>query len=101
MFDESGELSDLANYQSAAIATVNPNPTIPNSNSSGTLADFTQLANVAGQWGATIASMFGGSRPTVVPQGTGLASANSTSNTTMTLLLFGVVILGVVLVVKK
>lgn len=101
MIDESALSNpfDLSNYQSAAVATVNPNPTIPNSNSSGVLNDFTQLAGVAAQWGTTFANIFGGQQRTVAPTGVGIAQAPA--NPTMTLLLLGGAILVVVLVIRR
>lgn len=92
---------DLSNYQNAAIATSTPNPSVPNAQSSSTLSDFTQLANVAGQWGTTIASLVSGRSPTIAPTGQSVGLIRPTANPNMTMLLLAAAAVAVVVLLRK
>lgn len=89
----------LPNYQSADLATVDPNPAVPNSNNSSILSDFGQISDIASQWGLTIASIVQGNNQTTRPNGTGIVRAPANPNVTLLLLAAAIVV--VVLVLKK
>ena len=90
----------------AAGATVTPNPSVPNTNSSTSAQSLSQLGSVMGQWGATIAGIVTNTPTVVTAQGarTGYAAVPTAQTLTsgnglILLLVVGAVIL--VLVTRK
>lgn len=88
-----------------AATTVAPNPTVVPANASA--SNLTQMANVLGSWGATIAGIATGTPVVSSPYGvrTGVAAVNPaqtiTSNPTTMLLLVVVIVVVLVAVAKK
>jgi hypothetical protein len=87
----------------AAGSTVTPNPSVSPSATATSASQLSQLGNVMGQWGATIASIATGTPTVVTASGAKVgttAVAPVSSNTTL-LLLGAVVIVVIVLAMKK
>jgi hypothetical protein len=87
-----------------AASTVSPNPSVAGGVQS--TSDFTQLAGVAGQWGATIAAIVGG-QPVVTSKGqvrTGVAALAPTAQPMGgmgLILILGLVIVAIVVIGRK
>lgn len=96
-------------YGGADLSTIDPNPTVTGYGDSAAADNFTQIANTAGQWGATIASIVSGNPVAAVSTPTGVrtigAAGSYTTGPTMgnsgllILVLIGVVV--VILVMKE
>lgn len=88
-----------------AATTVAPNPTVVPANASA--SSLTQMANVLGSWGATIAGIATGTPVVTSPSGvrTGVAAVNPaqsiTGNPTMMLMLVALVVVVVIVAVRK
>ena len=107
---DSGDLSDIDSINSIAysagadLSTVSPNPTVSSYGGSGSTDGLSALANTAGQWGATIASIVAGQPAVVTSSGArvgamAVAPVSSTlgGSTGLILLVLGAVVLFVIL----
>lgn len=95
-----------AAYYGSDLSTVDPNPSIFGGADTSTMQDISTIANTAGQWGATIASVITGNPVAVTNQGQVVGAVGSQvvapaqfSGTSMILLLAVVVV--VILLVKE
>lgn len=99
-------------FAGADLSTVTPNPEVVSYGGTDTADQISQISNVAGQWGATIASIVSGNPVATVATPTGgvrtIGAAGSTYQTGSVLsgngsmlLLLGVLLVVVVLIVKE
>lgn len=88
----------------SAMSTVTPNPQVQNGAHDSTVSDITQLANVFGQWGATIAGVVNNTPVSVQPGGVrtgvrGSAPLTMSGSNGILLLIIGAVV--VIILFKK
>lgn len=108
MVDENGNsvsVSGALDTSGASMSSVTANPTIQPATHDSTTSDISQLANVAGQWGATIAGIVSNTPVRVNSQGatTGVKGVSGLpmSSSSGAILLLVIVVVVVLLVAKK
>jgi hypothetical protein len=108
MVDENGNsvsVSGALDTSGASMSSVTANPTIQPATHDSTTSDISQLANVAGQWGATIAGIVSNTPVQVTSKGatTGVKGVSGfpMSTGSGSLLLIIIVVVVVILATRK
>lgn len=88
-------------FAGADLSTVDPNPEIVSYGDQSNADQVSQIANVAGSWGATIASIVSGNPVATVAPSSGYQTVRpTTSSNTGALLMVGVLVVVAILILR-